>query len=226
MREFRAGLDAGYKTFHLIADDVGCWGQDIGSDSAQLLKEMLSVDADFQIAIYYFDPTWLMKLYPKLREPMADPRIIFVNFPIQSGSSELVQKMDRHYTVEGALSRIAAIKASNPNMVLKTHLMVGYPEETDEDYRRSLWAIQFFDVILANAYGPRPHTKAAEMPDQVPARVKRYRFLRMKAVIMLRHAEVFFRSFLNPQRPPAATTAARASAQAAFRANVAAARET
>ena len=196
-QEFEIGLEKGYKKFHLVADDVGCWGQDIGSDSAQLLRELLRVKGDYQIIIYYLDPTWLVKLYPSLREPLSDPRVICVNIPIQSGSSSLVKKMNRKYSVEEVLARIGEIKSANPSLAAKTHLMAGYPEETADDFRLTLRSVPYFDVIVAHKFAPRPGTKAAEIEDQVSPSVKAYRHLRLQAAVAARHARVFVDSFLK-----------------------------
>ena len=195
--DVKRGLDRGYTKFHFVGDDVGCWGQDIGLSSAILLKEVVKLKQKFELVVNYFDPTWLSKLYPELVEPMADSRIICVNFPLQSGSTSLVRKMGRFYDVETVMEQIASIKASNPSMVSKTHLMVGFPGETREDVKKTLQSVDHFDLIFPNRFAPRINTPAASNTNQISMAEKNYRFFRLKSRILARHSVVAAKSFLG-----------------------------
>lgn len=195
--DFKRGLELGYRRFHLVGDDIGCWGQDIGSDSAVLLREILRLSERFEVVINYFDPTWLVRYFDQLLEPMSDPRIICVNFPLQSGSTQLVRKMARHYDVEVALAQIAKIKAANPTLVAKTHLMVGFPGETKADFKQTLKVIRNFDLIFPNRFSPRYGTPAVRAQNQIPEQTKSYRFLKLRAAIAFRHTQVLLRSLLT-----------------------------
>ncbi|MBY0470990.1 radical SAM protein [bacterium] len=195
--EFQAALQKGYTRFHLAADDVGCWGQDVGLDSAKLLSALFRIRGDYQLIIDYFDPTWLTRLFDPLLEPLSDPRMICINAPMQSGSTPLLHKMSREYDADTVLEQLSMIKQKNPRTVMKTHILVGYPGETAEDFKKSLEILRHFDLIFPNKFGPRPGTPAAEM-EQLPEHIRKYRFERLKLSILARHSKVLLHSLFRP----------------------------
>jgi tRNA-2-methylthio-N6-dimethylallyladenosine synthase len=109
--------------------------------------------------------------------------------------------MARHYDVETVLKQIAEIKASNPTMVTKTHLMIGFPGETAADFRKTLKAVKHFDLIFPNRFAPRIGTPAARNENQIGDREKNYRFARLKTSILARHSLVAARSLIRAKRP-------------------------
>ncbi|MEQ1879066.1 MAG: radical SAM protein, partial [Bdellovibrionia bacterium] len=199
--EIKSGLARGYNRFHLVGDDVGCWGQDLGTNSAALLKEILKNKETFELIVNYFDPTWLTRHYEELVEPLSDPRVVCVNFPLQSGSTRLVRRMARHYDVEKVLEQTASIKRANPTMVSKTHLMVGFPEETLADFQMTLDAVKHFDLIFPNRFAPRIGTPAAKSLSPIADSEKNRRFRKLKNSILARHLQVAAQALTRPQKP-------------------------
>ncbi|HAR42443.1 MAG TPA: hypothetical protein DCS07_07395 [Bdellovibrionales bacterium] len=197
LQSVKEGLTNGYRTFHLTGDDVGCWGQDIGTHVAELLKAILRIPGNYSLVITYFDPGWLARLFVELKEPLSDPRLICVNFPVQTGSPQLARKMGRGGKLEEVLATIKQVRALNPGLVLKTHLMTGFPTETTEQFRQTLATLASFDLIFPNSFSPRPHTAAAVMTGQISSGIKFYRYYHLKLRILLRHAGVFLASFSN-----------------------------
>jgi tRNA A37 methylthiotransferase MiaB len=209
--DVRKGLAEGFRRFHLVGDDIGCWGQDQGTHSAVLLKEILRIRDTFEVIVNYFDPTWLVRHYDDLIEPFSDPRIVCVNFPLQSGSTSLARKMARHYDVEKVLEELAFIKSVNPTMVMKTHLMVGFPGESEEDLAKTLEVVRHFDLIFPNRFAPRIGTPAARKSNHLTEREKDRRFRKLKTRILARHARVAFAA-LTRARPPVLRLGAAGSA--------------
>jgi tRNA A37 methylthiotransferase MiaB len=194
----RLALEQGMTRIHLLADDVGCWGQDQGLTSAHLLSAIFSLPFDFKLIINYFDPTWLVRLDVDLRGSLSDPRLVSLNVPLQSGNNVLLKAMDRDYAVEDALRCLQEIKLRNPSLALKTHLMVGYPGETHSQFLDSLKVLKFFDLAFPNKYGPRPGTPAEKLT-QLSEGVKTYRFLILQMRVHLLHLVVIFRSLFLGQ---------------------------
>jgi len=100
-----------------------------------------------------------------------------VHLPVQSGSSRILAAMQRLYTREWYLERIAWIKASQRPISMTTDIIVGFPGETDEDFEETitLLAEVQYDAVFAFKYSPRPNTPAQHMPDSIPDEVKSQR---------------------------------------------------
>jgi tRNA-2-methylthio-N6-dimethylallyladenosine synthase len=101
--------------------------------------------------------------------------------------------MRRGHTVENYLERIDKIKASPRQIALSTDVIIGYPEETEEDFQATLDLFEYckFNSAYVFKYSPRPGTPAFEMPDTVSAETKTERFLRLDKLIRFHQREVF-----------------------------------
>ena len=198
--EFKKGLSLGHKKFWLVGDDIGCYGYDIGLDFADLLEKILALPDDFELVINYFEPMWFVKLFDRMEKLLTDRRILNINFPIQSGSYRIVRRMGREYDPAIVMDRIARIKKANPDLVIKTNIIVGFPGERFKDYLDSLKTIKGFDAILPLKYTPRPGTGAMKYRDPVSEPIQEMRVKVMKAIVFFRHAWVALKSLLNPTR--------------------------
>jgi tRNA-2-methylthio-N6-dimethylallyladenosine synthase len=97
-----------------------------------------------------------------------------LHLPVQSGSNRVLTKMGRHHQIENYIAQMKRLKELCPEIGLSTDLIVGFPTETEEEYletRKLLDEIEF-DQIYAFMYSPRPGTRAAKLPDDVPAAEK------------------------------------------------------
>ena len=109
----------------------------------------------------------------------------YLHLPVQSGSSEILRRMNRHYTKESYMEIVRKAREAMPDITLSTDIIVGFPGETEEDFQKTL------DVIRESRYGSaftfiyskRTGTPAAVMEDQVPEDVVSDRFNRMLDVL-------------------------------------------
>ena len=124
---------------------------------------------------------------PKLIEVMAKSKKIctHLHLPLQSGSTEILKKMNRHYTKEQYLDLVVRIKEKMPNISLTTDLIVGFPGETEEDFEETLDVVRKvrYDSVYSFIYSKRTGTPAARMENQVPEDVVKERFARLLDVI-------------------------------------------
>jgi tRNA-2-methylthio-N6-dimethylallyladenosine synthase len=104
-----------------------------------------------------------------------------VHLPVQSGSSAVLKAMQREYTREWYLERIAWIKAAKRDISMTTDIIVGFPGETEEDFEQTLSMLEEvgYDAVFAFQYSQRPNTPAVGMPDTVPDDVKAARLQRL-----------------------------------------------
>jgi tRNA-2-methylthio-N6-dimethylallyladenosine synthase len=104
-----------------------------------------------------------------------------VHLPAQAGSDRVLHAMRRGYTADQYLDRVRALRAAVPDVSITTDLIAGFPGETDEDFERTLDLVReaAFDAAFTFVYSPRPGTRAADLPDQVPAEMRRERVERL-----------------------------------------------
>jgi tRNA-2-methylthio-N6-dimethylallyladenosine synthase len=109
----------------------------------------------------------------------------FVHLPVQSGSDRMLEAMNRKHTRADYLSVIARLRAARPDIGLSSDFIVGFPGETEDDFRDTLALVETvgFASAFTFMYSPRPGTPAAELDDQVPEAVKSERLQRLQALI-------------------------------------------
>jgi tRNA-2-methylthio-N6-dimethylallyladenosine synthase len=109
----------------------------------------------------------------------------YLHLPVQSGSDRILAAMNRHHARADYLKTIARMRAARPNMAFSSDFIVGFPGESEEDFRATLALVD--EVGYAGAfsfkYSPRPGTPAADMRDQIADEVKSERLCRLQAAI-------------------------------------------
>ncbi len=105
----------------------------------------------------------------------------YLHLPFQSGSNQILKKMNRKYTREDFLTLIDDIRLNVPDLNLSTDVIVGFPGETDEDFLQTLDILETvrFGQVFAFAYSPRPNTPARKYTDQIDESVKKQRLHRL-----------------------------------------------
>ena len=115
----------------------------------------------------------------ELLEVMASRKNIcnYVHFPMQSGSNEVLKRMNRTYTREHFYDMAMKIREIMPNCGLSTDIIVGFPGETDEQFRETLDLMEAikFNSAFTFKYSPRPYTKAEQFSDQISEQIKKIR---------------------------------------------------
>ncbi len=173
----------GTKEVTLLGQNVNSYESDCGADFADLL-EKIARETDVQRIRY--TTSHPKDFNQKLIDVMArnQPKICeYIHLPFQSGSTRILERMNRGYTREEYLEKISMIKAAIPNVVLSTDIIVGFPGETEEDFLDTVRLVQEVgpETIFAFKYSPRPFTKAAQFTDQVEESVKDDRLARLFA---------------------------------------------
>ena len=105
----------------------------------------------------------------------TEPKLLpFLNMPIQSGSTDVLKRMNRPYDLEQYLGIVKKLKAARTDIQISSDFIVGFPGETDDDFEQTLQIARTVKYINSYSfkYSPRPHTAAAVMPNQVPENIK------------------------------------------------------
>ena len=173
--EVRQLVSSGYKEIMLLGQNVNSYGNDLGGKISfpQLLRELNGIDGDFLIRFMSSHPKDASK---ELIDTIFDCEKVakHLHLPVQSGSSEVLRRMNRRYTIEDYLGIVDYIRSRDPGFSLTTDLIVGFPDETEEDFRATLDLVRKvkYDNIYSFIYSKRSGTKAAEMPDSTPEEEK------------------------------------------------------
>ena len=105
----------------------------------------------------------------------TEPKLLpFLNMPIQSGSQNILTRMNRPYSLELYTDIIRKLKIARPDIQISSDFIVGFPGETDDDFEQTMNIARQIKYINSYSfkYSPRPHTAAALMPDQIPENIK------------------------------------------------------
>ncbi len=171
---------AGVREVTLLGQNVNSYGRDVGSSFAELLR---AVDAVAGVERIRFTSPHPKDFRRDVIAAMADCAAVceHAHLPLQSGSSRILKAMRRTYSRERYLRLVAELRAAIPDLAVTTDIIVGFPGETDDDFRETLEVVEEvgFDGAFTFVYSPRAGTEAAAMPDQVPEEVKRERIERL-----------------------------------------------
>ena len=172
LTEFDAGLKQGYKRFELVADDIGPYGQDIGTDCVELLKCLFDRPQDFQLVLTDVNPRYMIRYKSRIIDLLRAnrDRVQLLRVPIQSGSDRILELMRRKYTSAEVVDCLGCLRQAAAAIPLDTHVLIGFPGETDQDFQQTLDLLKAvrFDSIQVYRYADRPKTLASTMPDKVP----------------------------------------------------------
>lgn len=183
--EVRSVASQGYKEIMLLGQNVNSYGGDLtdGMSFAQLLRGVCKVDGIERIRFMTSHPK---DLSDELIAVMAEEKKICkqLHLPLQSGSDEILKKMNRKYTVAEYMEKINKVKAAMPDIVLTTDIIIGFPGETAEDVEGTLNVLREveYDTIFSFIYSKRVGTPAATMPDVMTAEEKHKCFDRLLEV--------------------------------------------
>ncbi len=182
IREIEAFAADGVIEVMLLGQNVNSYGKGLEEPVtfAELLRRVEAVEGIERIRFMTSHPK---DLSDELIEVMRDSKKIchHLHLPLQSGSSRLLAKMNRHYDKESYLTLVDKLRAAIPDIALTTDIIVGFPGETEEDFEETMDVVRRvqYDSAFTFIYSKRTGTPAAEMPDQVPMDVVNRRFDRL-----------------------------------------------
>ena len=175
VEEVKKAVDQGFVEITLLGQNVNSYNFE-GKSFSDLLLDVSNIDGVKRIRYTSPHP---QDINQELLEVMASRQNIcnYVHFPMQSGSNEVLKRMNRTYTREHFYDMAVKIREIMPNCGLSTDIIVGFPGETDDQYRETLDLMEAikFNSAFTFKYSPRPYTKAEQFSDQISEQVKKDR---------------------------------------------------
>ena len=171
---------AGYKEVMLLGQNVNSYGKGMDCDFPTLLSRVAEETGMERIRFMTSHPKDISpELIRVIRE--HDNICKSLHLPMQSGSTEILRRMNRRYTRERYLELIRNVREEIPGIFLSTDVIVGFPGETEQDYQDTLSIMREvrFDAAYTFVYSPRKGTQAAEYPDQISREEKQRRIMEL-----------------------------------------------
>lgn len=181
--QFKALIASGYREIVLTGIHLGAYGKDLGITLTDLLKELLKNEGTFRIRLGSIEPNDFDDSLIELI--INNSRICqYLHIPLQSGSESVLKLMNRHYSLNYYQNLLWRIRSGNPLVAIGTDLIVGFPGETEEDFKRTCQFIeeQAFSRIHVFRFSARKGTAAASLPNKVPGEVKEERSKRVQEI--------------------------------------------
>ena len=182
IKECEELIKEGYKEITLLGQNVNSYGNDLsdGTNFADLIREIADIKGRFRLRF--------MSSHPKdFTDEMikaiaySDKICNCVHLPVQAGSTKILKLMNRKYSREYYLERLAALRKIIPGAAVTTDIMVGFPQETEEDFQDTLSLVNEADFsgAFTFVYSRRSGTVADKMDGQIPEEVSTDRIMRL-----------------------------------------------
>lgn len=188
----------GYKYITLLGQNVNSYGKDLNDKMSfsELLTYLCRIEGDFKIKFMTSHP---MDLGDDLIKVMKqeDKVAKALHLPVQSGSSKILAKMNRHYDIKHYMAIIKKLRRAMPNIALSTDVIVGFPGETEKDFNLTLKLLRKvkYDQVFAFMYSKRSGTPAATFDEQIDEKEKNVRLnklLRLQKLIQKDQIKKYF----------------------------------
>ena len=177
LNECKKVIAKGYKQITLLGQNVNSYFDSTNNcNFATLLNEICSLDGDFKLTFMTSHPK---DISSEVIDIIANQNKLLkeLHLPVQSGSTKILNKMNRKYTREHYLKIIDEVKLKIPNIRLTTDIIVGFPGEEEKDFEDTISLIKYvkYDGIFAFMYSKRSGTLAESFENQVPDKIKNQR---------------------------------------------------
>jgi tRNA-2-methylthio-N6-dimethylallyladenosine synthase len=199
LAELKQLADFGYTEVQFLGQTVNSYADPSPREMrfSELLMEAAQVEGIRRVRFTTSHPR---DFTPDILKAMdAEPRICnHVHLPVQSGSTRVLRMMNRTYSRDEYLEKIAMIRGTQRRTAITTDVIVGFPGETDSDFDETLSLLEEvkYDGVFSFKYSPRPHTPAASMADPIPDEEKSRRLASLQEKQRAIQAETL-RSFIN-----------------------------
>ncbi len=185
LQEAKIALSEGCKELWLTAQDTASYGVDINDNLPNLLESLVDLPEDFMIRIGMMNVDYAVRILQPLKFFLQHPKVYsFLHIPVQSGSDSILNKMNRRYTLDEFKLLIKQLR-KDINLTLSTDVIVGFPGETEEDFKKTLEIMDEiqFDVVNISKYGDRKGTDASKSQEKLPTDIIKRRSIELTAKV-------------------------------------------
>ena len=185
LKEINILKEKGYKEVTLLGQNVNAYGKDL--DINYTMSNLLEDVAKTKIDRIRFVTSHPWDFTSDMIDIIAkyDNIMPYIHLPIQSGSDDILKKMNRKYTIEEYKKLFYELKSKIKNVSITTDIIVGFPNETEEDFQKTLdiYNELKYDLAYTFIYSPREGTPASKIEDNIPLEEKEARLQRLNKIV-------------------------------------------
>ncbi len=159
--QIKNDIKEGCNEIWLTSTDNGCYGKDINSNLVELLKLCVQVDGNYKLRIGMMNPMYLSEILYDLLSIYKNEKIFkFLHIPVQSGSNKILRQMYRGHDIDIFKNAVYEFRKSIPEITIATDIIVGFPNETYEDFQQTMNLIAETepDIVNISKYSQRSGT--------------------------------------------------------------------
>lgn len=177
-KDVNSAIKQGCKEIQLTSQDTSSYGLDFNSNLGELLTKTSQIKGKYRIRVGMMNPYTVMKNIDSIIKGFNNPQIYkFLHLPVQSGDNDILQKMNRKYTVEDFIEIIKKFREKYPNITISTDVIIGFPTETKQQFEHTIDLLKTIkpDITNITRFSARPHTKAKAMKGRVKTEIVKKR---------------------------------------------------
>lgn len=172
VEDIKEAVKNGKKEIWITSQDNAAYNFN-GKNLSDLLNEICKIKGKFFVRVGMMNPTYAKEILNELIDAYWNKKIFkFLHLPVQSGSNKILKLMNRQYKVKDFLDIVKKFRKKLPKITLATDVIVGFPSETEEDFKKTVGLIKQIkpDIVNISKFGVRPGTEAARMK-QLPIEI-------------------------------------------------------
>ena len=166
LREVQHRIQNGAKQIFLAAQDAAAYGEDFGRTLPDLVEALCELEQDFRLRVGMMNVSSILNILEELVQTFAHPKVYkFLHLPVQSGSDRILAVMERGHTISDFKRVVKAFRHTFADITLSTDFIVGFPTETDDDFRATMRLLREVSPLKVNItrFSPRRGTKAFDL---------------------------------------------------------------
>ncbi len=178
-------LGSGAREVWLTSQDTACYGKDIDTSLAELMRAVCEIDGEFFVRVGMMTPNHALEMLDDLVNAYKDERVFkFLHLPVQSGDDRVLELMNRFYSVEDFRKIVRCFRREFPRITIATDVICGFPGESEDAFERTVELVEEVrpDIVNVSRFFPRPGTPAKEM-EQLSHLVVKERSGRMAGLV-------------------------------------------
>ncbi len=177
IEEVSSAVEQGCREIWITSQDNSCYGFDAGGNLPELLDSISQINGEFFVRAGMMNPKNVMQILPELIESYKSEKIYkFLHLPVQSGSDDILEKMNRGYIAADFKKIVSTFREAFPGLQLWTDVIAGFPGESETDFLAIVELLKDIrpDFVNISKYGVRDSTASAKMK-QLPTEIKKER---------------------------------------------------
>ena len=181
VKRVKRDLNSGAREIWLTSQDTACYGRDINTNLADLLRAISKIRGQFFVRVGMMTPNQALEILDDLIEAYKDDKVFkFLHLPLQSGDDDVLERMNRFYSAKDFKRIVQCFRREFPRITIATDVICGFPSESEDAFQRTLDLVEEIqpDIVNVSRFFPRPGTPAKEM-EQLPPLVVKERSGRM-----------------------------------------------